>query len=104
MAGYAARNRPSEGTLHDLWAKALALEDGRGERAVLVTTDLIGFRGSYMSDRIRGRLRESRGLSSDQLVLSSSHTHTGPELQSRPEDYWGLERGTAGMCHPFRAK
>jgi neutral ceramidase len=91
MAGYAARDRPSEGTLQDLWAKALALEDGRGHRAVLVTTDLIGFRGSDMSDRIRDRLREDRGLSEDQLVLSSSHTHTGPELLRQPEDYWGLE-------------
>ncbi|MHC4567864.1 MAG: neutral/alkaline non-lysosomal ceramidase N-terminal domain-containing protein, partial [Planctomycetota bacterium] len=27
MAGYAARKAPSEGKVHDLWAKALALED-----------------------------------------------------------------------------
>ncbi len=30
MAGYAARTRPAEGKLHDLWAKALALEDEKG--------------------------------------------------------------------------
>src|SRR5687767_13612118 len=27
MTGYASRNRPAEGKLHELWAKALALED-----------------------------------------------------------------------------
>ena len=91
MAGYAARNRPSEGTLHDLWAKALALEDDNGKLAVLVTTDLIGFRGNYMPDRIRARLKEKYDLSESQVILSSSHTHTGPELMKAPEEYLGLD-------------
>ncbi|NLO01726.1 MAG: hypothetical protein GX126_05315 [Bacteroidales bacterium] len=87
MAGYASRNRPSEGKVVDLWAKALALQDANGKKAVLVTTDLIGFRGSYMSGRIRQRLKDLYGLSDDQVILSSSHTHTGPELMMDPEDY-----------------
>src|SRR5437879_5007635 len=41
MSGYAARTRPAEGKLHDLWAKALILEDPSGRRAVLVTMDLV---------------------------------------------------------------
>jgi hypothetical protein len=87
MAGYASRNRPSEGKVVDLWAKALVLQDANGNKAVLVTTDLIGFRGSYMSGRIRKRLKELHGLSDDQVILSSSHTHTGPELMVDPDDY-----------------
>ncbi len=87
MAGYAARNRPAEGTLHDLKAKALAIEDADGEVAVLVTTDLIGFRGNYMSGRIIDRLRQRYGLAANQVILSSSHTHTGPELMRPPEEY-----------------
>jgi neutral ceramidase len=31
MAGYAFRNKPSEGKLTDLWAKALILEDAEWE-------------------------------------------------------------------------
>src|SRR5690242_20691399 len=42
MAGYAARTKPAEGTMTDLWAKALVLEDAGGKRAVLVTLDLVG--------------------------------------------------------------
>lgn len=87
MAGYASRNRPSEGKIVDLWAKALALQDTNGKIAVLVTTDLIGFRGSYMSGRIKKRLKELYDLSDDKVILSSSHTHTGPELMVDPEDY-----------------
>ncbi|HEU5115449.1 MAG TPA: hypothetical protein VFT74_02115, partial [Isosphaeraceae bacterium] len=32
MAGYGSRDHPSEGTLQDLWAKALVLEDPSGSR------------------------------------------------------------------------
>lgn len=46
MAGYAARTHASQGTLLELHAKALALEDETGHRAVLVTTDLLGLPGS----------------------------------------------------------
>src|SRR5262245_25654794 len=42
MSGYAARTKPAEGKLHDLWAKALALEDPAGRRGLVVTTDLVG--------------------------------------------------------------
>src|SRR5712675_689671 len=42
MAGYASRTKPFEKIEQDIYAKALALEDREGHRAVLVTTDLIG--------------------------------------------------------------
>src|SRR5262249_37432841 len=42
MAGYGARNKPSEGKVHDLHVKALALEDAAGKRLVLLTSDLVG--------------------------------------------------------------
>ncbi|MBK5291532.1 MAG: hypothetical protein JJE04_07660, partial [Acidobacteriia bacterium] len=42
MSGYASRDHASEGVLTRLYAKALALEDGKGTRVVILTTDLIG--------------------------------------------------------------
>ena len=42
MAGYASRNKPCEVKHHDLWVKALALEDAAGNRCVLLTSDLCG--------------------------------------------------------------
>ncbi|MDD3725314.1 MAG: hypothetical protein PHV83_07305, partial [Bacteroidales bacterium] len=30
MAGYASRTTPSEGVLHDLWAKAIVFQDQKG--------------------------------------------------------------------------
>src|SRR5205085_8815051 len=42
MSGYSSRDKPAEGTLHDLWTKALAIEDEKGQRAILITMDLVG--------------------------------------------------------------
>ena len=39
MAGYASRTSPANGTLHELYVRALALEDNHGHQAVIVSTD-----------------------------------------------------------------
>jgi len=77
MAGYAARKHPAEGTVHPLWAKALVLEDQRGERAVIVTTDLIGL-VREVCDKIGTRVKDQTGIERERIVLNSSHTHCGP--------------------------
>ncbi|MEN6405929.1 MAG: neutral/alkaline non-lysosomal ceramidase N-terminal domain-containing protein [Thermoguttaceae bacterium] len=84
MAGYASRTRPSEGVLHDLWAKALAFEDAHGQRLVIVTTDLIGL-SRDVSDEVAARVKEKYGLDRRQLMLNSSHTHSGPVIRNNLE-------------------
>jgi len=99
MAGYASRDHESEGVLVDLWAKALALEDAKGKQAVVITADLIGYRGSYMTDRIKKRLRKKYRLTDAEVILNCSHTHSGPELMKSPEEYFDDE-GQTGMHSP----
>lgn len=77
MAGYAARNHPSEGVLHPLWAKALAIEDSAKQRVVLVATDLIGL-NRRLSEAVAARVRQQTGLDRARIVFNSSHTHSGP--------------------------
>ena len=60
MAGYASRNKPSEGKIQDLYAKALALEDPQGRRLVIVTTDLIGFSHSIAEKVAAGGAKANR--------------------------------------------
>lgn len=81
MSGYAGRTGLSQGVVHDLWAKALALEDGKGSRVVLVTLDLITIPGP-MADEIAQRVRQAYGLSRERLVLNVSHTHAGPVIRA----------------------
>ena len=79
MAGYAAREKPAEGKMQDLWAKALALEDARGNRVLLITTDIIGF-SRDLSVSICTLLGEKYDLDRKNIILSSSHTHSGPVM------------------------
>jgi neutral ceramidase len=86
MSGYTSRDHPAEGTLHDLWAKALVMEDARGQKAVLISTDLRGI-PKYISDRVRKRIKEKYGLSKAQVLLNSSHTHSGPVMYDLVTNY-----------------
>jgi hypothetical protein len=77
MAGYASRNHPSEGVLHPLWAKALALEDPAGSRLVIVTNDLIGL-SRDIAETVCVRVQKESGLPRARILFNSSHTHSGP--------------------------
>jgi hypothetical protein len=77
LSGYAARNRPSDGVVNDLWAKALVIEDSGGGRVVLVTTDLVGIPHD-LSEEVAARLKAKYGLERSQILLNASHTHCGP--------------------------
>ncbi|ODS83702.1 MAG: hypothetical protein ABS46_05795 [Cytophagaceae bacterium SCN 52-12] len=96
LAGYASRDRPSEGTLHDIWAKVLVLEDSLGKKAVLITADVVGI-PKPTADRIRRQLAEKHGLSKAQVILNSSHTHSGPVLKDALYDYYAKPIGDAQL-------
>lgn len=80
MAGYAARSAPSQGVAQELYAKALAVDDGAGGRVVLVTTDLIGIPRS-LRNFVERECGSRFGLKPEQLLLNASHTHCGPEVR-----------------------
>ncbi len=90
MAGYASRNHPSEGVIHPLWAKALAIEDKRGQRVVLVTTDIIGL-VRELSDAVGDRVQKSTGVARERIVFNSSHTHSGPVVLGCAEVAYDLD-------------
>jgi neutral ceramidase len=82
LSGYASRNHPFEKVTTDLYAKALALEDSHGRLAVLVTTDLLGLPAA-VAEPVCARLADKTGLERPQILLSSSHIHTGPALKAK---------------------
>src|SRR4051794_32453499 len=67
LAGYGTKRVP-EGKLHDLWMKALALEDPRGNRCVLVTSDFQGV-PKEMTDRIFAQLKAKLKLQRQQVMI-----------------------------------
>ncbi len=86
MSGYAGRTGLSQGAVHDLWAKALALDDGKGGRAVIVTLDLATL-PTAMSDEIAARIGRENRLPRERLVINVSHTHAGPVVRASGDEY-----------------
>jgi len=90
LAGYGGRDHPSEGTLHPIWIKALALEDADGQRVVLLTSDLCGM-PKWMYDSVCEELLEKHGLTRAQIRLSNSHNHCAPAVRGDLEDYYSWD-------------
>jgi hypothetical protein len=89
MAGYASRKEPAAGKAQDLFAKALALEDPRGERFVIVTLDLVGITRA-MRDEVARQVEKKYRLPAGRLLLNASHTHSGPLVRPRPSVTYDL--------------
>ena len=87
LAGYGGRTKPSEGKLHDLWIKALALEDAKGRRVVLLTSDLCGL-PKWMYDSICAQMKKKHGLEREHIRLTNSHNHCAPAVRGELEDYY----------------
>ena len=79
MSGYGSRNKPADGITNDLFAKAAVLQDGNGKRALFIATDLIGV-PIKMIKVIETTIKKKHGLGRDQLMVTCSHTHSGPAL------------------------
>jgi hypothetical protein len=89
MAGYSARNKPCDAKQHDLWVKALAIEDAAGHVAVLLTSDLCGIPRS-LAEEVTKDVMKKTGLKRDQIALSCSHTHCGPVVDGNLTDMYPL--------------
>ena len=104
LGGYADRTHPADSVLQHLYAKALAIEDRRHHRVVIVTTDLLGLTAS-ITNAVAARALKQYGLVRSSLLFNSSHTHTGPVIrlnlirayQLSAEDGARIERYTAGL-------
>jgi hypothetical protein len=82
MSGYAGRTKLSEKVATDLYVKAMVVEDRDGNRGVIVTSDLLGFPAA-VAEPICERIVKKTGLNREQILLNSSHTHSGPTVSLR---------------------
>ena len=78
LAGYAARNTPSEGVYHPLRAVCIALDDG-GDPSLLISIEWLGFYDRTVE--AREKISARTGVRTDRIMLSGTHTHCGPVLR-----------------------
>lgn len=80
MAGYYSE-RAAEGVHDDLYARALVLEKD-GARAALVSLDLISTPRQVVTEA-RREVERATGVRGDAVMISATHSHTGPLMNNR---------------------
>jgi len=88
LAGF-DNDRKATGVHDDLWARAVAIGDGR-QRIAIVSVDLIGF---FHSDVLKARELLQRSAPGAVLVVASTHDHEGPDTMG----LWGSGRFSSGV-------
>lgn len=100
MAGYGARTKPAEGTFHDLYIRALAVEDQSGHRAVVLSSDTLGI-SKRLYEEIVQRAERELGLHRADLMLNASHTHCGPVLRQALYDTYPLDDAQRALIERY---
>lgn len=105
MAGYAARTKPAEGKMTDLWAKALVIQDPAQAKCVLITLDVVGI-DRDLSLSICEKLQQKYSLKRAEIAINCSHTHSGPVVAKnlRPMHEYALEKPQQEQIHQYAAK
>jgi len=77
LLGYGPEGKVAIGARTPLQARALVLRDRRGERLALGVVDL-DFVSGMLHRAVAARVEPCTGLGADRILLSATHTHSGP--------------------------
>jgi neutral ceramidase len=91
MAGY-YYDRGADGVHDDLFAKAIVIEKD-GARVAVISCDLIGVPAEIVS-KVRSLVEKTTGISSDHVMVSATHSHTGPVMPKKIDRYKNLNNAT----------
>ena len=89
--------------MHDLWVKVVALEDADGQKAVLLGSDLLGFPPNVY-DHLAEAIEKQCGLDRAHVMLTTTHTHTGPVLDAALPDIYPLNNEQRQLVKEYTAE
>jgi len=78
LQGYPHVARYSSGVHDPLWASALYMESGEN-RALIIANDVI-YIPRQSTLRLRKRIAQSTGVPEGNILISATHTHSGPKM------------------------
>lgn len=84
LVGGVGPSSPATETRGDLTVRAIVLEKG-GTRVAICSTDFIGF-PSPLCKKVRGLVR---GVPAENILISATHTHSGPDTHGFPDGQGG---------------
>jgi len=85
LAGYRAREKPSDGISDRLYAKAMVLDDGQNKIAI-VSADLLWVPLKITTD-VRKAVKERIGIAEENVLICATHTHFGPKIDRIAKDW-----------------
>ncbi len=80
MAGYASRTETFKGIHDDLYVKACLMKN-ETDQTFIIGFDIIQF-SHILNEKIQDYLYTKYSIKKEQVVISYSHTHAGPEVKS----------------------
>ena len=88
LAGYAS-DRTFREVHDDLYVKCLSVSSTQG-RGLFITADLIGF-GRGLVNEVKAELGAEHGLLADCILMTASHTHSGPAVLENMAANWPVD-------------
>lgn len=82
LSGYPHVERMSEGIHDPLLSSALYLEN-EGQGVLFIANDIL-FVTTEMVKRIRAAIAQTTGLPAQRILISATHTHSGPKISEKP--------------------
>ena len=78
LSGYGHRNKPSDGILDKLYAKAMVLDNGQ-DKIAIVSTDLLWV-PLEITNEVRKQVKGQIGIPENNVLICATHTHFGPKI------------------------
>ena len=79
LSGYSNRTEQAKDALEKLHVRSMVLKRPSGELHAIVSVDLLGLAASHNAD-IAKRVESAYKIPRERLVVSCTHTHTGPQM------------------------
>ena len=86
MHGF-GKSQVATGVHDDLHSRCLIVEDYTGKKFVLLSISIVELNNNATAERIRLAVAEATNLPVESILLSCTHTHSGPEVETAPMEY-----------------
>jgi neutral ceramidase len=100
LAGYASRNKASEGVEQPIFVKAIALQDSAGRTTLIITADTIGT-PRWFNDELATRIEKELKVPRERFLFACSHSHSAPVIHGCLTDMYGLEGKDADVVKAY---
>lgn len=89
LAGFGRADRKAIGAHDDLYISTMIMEQDE-KRAIIICADVLGF-GDELAKNLKDNINKVYGFKEEEILLSASHTHSGPQTAPNMLEAVGVE-------------